>query len=1034
MTATRARRAPKARSASNKRARTPESESELSSVPSEDEAPPAKRVAPRVDVVDMDDSELFHAVLAPDTIDAAAENWVVAFQDEPEEALAQLVTFLLRLCGCDARVEAQAAADADALSDALARVEDAWAPHATGAYPLVSRARPLRHARKHAARLVAQLLNDAADAEVLGDATLLGALQTALGTLSQSPLRAFRHTATLVTLWVLEGLAAQLDATRDAYLVAERQRAAEAHRTGANRTRAAHSAQRMEHLDTLRDTLDTNLDALVRDVWTQRVCDVDAHIRAACIEQLGALLQRHPVPFVQDAYLRPLGAALGDPDGGVRLHALRAAQHVCVPAHDVEAHAFVTAHAKRLRDMALYDVELRVRVAAFALLAAANALGALARDDAGALAVHLFDADAQIRVAAAGLVATLVGDAPTTAATAAPLVRLVAQYDAQLSEHTRGADDDHDDHDNLDSELLVAGEGRVGVAAEALWDASAAMQVWRPYLDLVLDGAERPAHEEAVALELLVAGVRLTRARNVETDGVPAIEACSDELATALPRLLAHFSGDAARLADVLRIVPHLDLGVYAEPRHTRALDTLWDDVSAHLVRHTAPHLLHAAAQALERLAAAPAAVSTRAAKLAALYDAVVGTLTAALDGRAIDTAVFTDDDVHAIHAALARLHALLRALDAGALIDDAALFDTLLGLARRGRLAHAAEQPFVARALDVLTLYIVWRTHAAPTEAETLISRRTELLATLDPLVRAHGPLCRTAVHCTLLLYTLYASLPDEAAELRLACPAHAQQACAAAVEAELEADAARFRAAQAQVPRRGAPPPPVPATARTALRACALASALVTAVQVGALEVSHSVAVLRFYAHFSADYDSLCQTLVHVLRDDALHAGRAWAVCATILDALRQSCAAYLRDGDERTEAHFVALARQLANATLLRGPGFAVAHAIDADAMRTLHVAGAQQVLAWHAAPPHEGHVATFFRGLAAFLGTVSPGGAMQIHAALQQRFAAAHVDPSADARAWDAYFAYEKRLLNLAARDAHLVQEAQHYNTS
>ncbi|KAI3624841.1 IRR1 [Malassezia furfur] len=449
-----------------------ESESELSSVPSEDEAPPAKRAAARVDVVEMDDSELF---LAP------------------------------------ARVPAH---------------------------------RDARHAV------------------------------------------------------VLEGLAAQLDATRDAYLVAERQRAAEAHRTGANRTRAAHSAQRMEHLDTLRDTLDAHLDALVRDVWTPRVCDVDAHIRAACIEQLGTLLQRHPMPFVQDAYLRPLGAALSDPDGGVRLHALRAAQHVCVPAHDTEAHAFVTAHAKRLRDMALYDVELRVRVAAFALLAAANALGALARDDAQALAVHLFDADAQIRVAAAGLVATLVGDAPTDAASAAPLVRLVAQYDAQLTEHlahARGSDgdddDEHDGDDDIDSELLDAGAGRVGLAA---------------LLDLVLDGAERPAHEEAIALELLVAGVRLTRARNVEVDGVPAIEACSDELATALPRLLAHFSGDAARLADVLRIVPHLDLGVYTEPRHARAFDALWDDVCAHLVRHTSPRLLHAAARALERLARRP--------------------------------------------------------------------------------------------------------------------------------------------------------------------------------------------------------------------------------------------------------------------------------------------------------------------------------------------------------------------------------------------------------------------------------------------
>ena len=183
----------------------------------------------------------------------------------------------------------------------------------------------------------------------------------------------------------------------------------------------------------------------------------------------------------------------------------------------------------------------------------------------------------------------------------------------------------------------------------------------------------------------------------------------------------------------------------------------------------------------------------------------------------------------------------------------------------------------------------------------------------------------------------------------------------------------------------RLGIRPVSLPRYPAAPLALATLASALVTAVQVGALEVSHSVAVLRFYAHFSADFDALCQTLVHVLRDDALHAGRAWAVCATILDALRQSCAAYLRDGDERNEAHFVALARQLANATMLRGPGFAVAHAIDADAMRTFHVAGAQQVLAWHAAPPHKGHVATFFRGLAQLLGTVSPAGAMQMYVA-------------------------------------------------
>ena len=44
-------------------------------------------------------------------------------------------------------------------------------------------------------------------------------------------------------------------------------------------------------------------------------------------------------------------------------------------------------------------------------------------------------------------------------------------------------------------------------------------------------------------------------------------------------------------------------------------------------------------------------------------------------------------------------------------------------------------------------------------------------------------------------------------------------------------------------------------------------------------------------------------------------------------------------------------------------------------------------------------------------------------------MQQRLAAAHVEPEQGNKAWDPYFAYEKRLLNVAAKDAHLLHTAQ-----
>lgn len=49
-------------------------------------------------------------------------------------------------------------------------------------------------------------------------------------------------------------------------------------------------------------------------------------------------------------------------------------------------------------------------------------------------------------------------------------------------------------------------------------------------------------------------------------------------------------------------------------------------------------------------------------------------------------------------------------------------------------------------------------------------------------------------------------------------------------------------------------------------------------------------------------------------------------------------------------------------------------------------------------------------------------------------MHQRFTAAQVAPKPDAKEWDPYFAYEKRLLNLAAKDANIVREASHYGST
>lgn len=65
------------------------------------------------------------------------------------------------------------------------------------------------------------------------------------------------------------------------------------------------------------------------------------------------------------------------------------------------------------------------------------------------------------------------------------------------------------------------------------------------------------------------------------------------------------------------------------------------------------------------------------------------------------------------------------------------------------------------------------------------------------------------------------------------------------------------------------------------------------------------------------------------------------------------------------------------------MIRGPGFSVVQAIDADAMITLHVAGIQLVLQYiQDGTSHQGHEPTFFKGLANLLATVSSADAIKM----------------------------------------------------
>lgn len=1026
-----------------RRRQAPEHDSNSSlSEPSEDEAPQPvpkrsrtkKKATVVQDISETSDSELFRAVLAAEGLDEAAENWVMAFQADASEALADLIRFLLRLCGCGATIPREKVTDTEQLDAQVETLQDEMAQQAQAAYPVGSRAKPFRGIRKHAGHLVEKLLEDAAEADILGEEDLLDVWQQWLIAFSVSSLRSFRHTATLVALWTIRALSTQLEQTRDQYDVAVRQRDAEAQRSGSNRTRLAHTAEKMEQLDALRDTLDANLDALINQVFSPRSRDFDAAIRLDCIEQLGIWMKGFPTQYLQTFYFRHIATALSDPDVHVRLQSLRAVQSVCTTEHAVQLVPLAEAHKARMVEMALYDIDLAVRTTAFSVLECFNAQEMLSNDDRAALAVHVFDLEPRIRLAAASFLSGLLehkvisacesGRESDAHARIQCLASLLVQYDQALGHDTEPLD-------AVDLAMVQPGLGRKSMALEALWEMNEALHAWQPYLDVLVGDtqSELTAEEESAAVELLVMMVRLVKEHNEE-----AWSACSVALMDALPKLLSKYSADAPRMADLLQIVPNMDLEVYHETRDMAAFESLWEDLCAYFNRHMEPSVLHHAAHAIHLLSTAPAAVTTASSRLLSLKESVLSRLQDTLHQRQIATTVFNEDDVHNLQASLARLYALLKTMNASPLLEDDALWENVLALARRGRLDYTNELPFVRLALESLALDVLWRAKEAldaPASMPTVVERRDAVLEVARMFLEQETQAQCPAVQVCLLLYTLFGTMQDT--DVQLICPPDVQQQCAAVVGRELLNLVEPFHEHNAPRGRKQTKASVPPALLAKDLYLISLTSTLVAAIRAGAMHVRHAAPILAYYAWLSADFDALCHELVTVMRDDALHAERAWAVCETVLEALKGSFALVQQYGDETSEAHFVALARQLANTTMIRGPGFSVVQAVDANAMVTLHVAAVQQVIQyWQAAGDDATPVLVFFKGMAQLLGTMTPVDAMKVHSTLHQRFAAANVVPVPGAKEWDPYHNYEKRLLHLAAKDASLVQEAAQYN--
>nr|WJN25053.1 sister chromatid cohesion subunit [Farysia itapuensis] len=831
-----------------------------------------------------DDNEIYNAVKDPNSaLQSTAEDWVVSFQQDQGQALATLVNFVIRTCGCNGSIDENQVVDIDNVVDNLEDLQEVFKKQPIPSYPIVSKSKTFKSFRKSLSEFLHRLVMSAYEAEVLAVDGFMDPYLAWVSAMSSSSLRSFRHTATVIALWTISAINEVSGQAIKDLTAATKQRDAEKKRARADKSRLKELEAKVTSTRKFKTKLSGYVDEFINSVFVLRFRDSDAGIRSECVESLGSWMKKHPAQYVQTTYLRYVGWVLSDIDSTVRMAAVQAMSGLYTKDNfGSSIRQFTDMFKTRLVQMATGDVELGVRIATIQVLVMIDKHDLLESEQRDILATHIFDVEPRIRTAVASFVANILEEkvsesAGDLGAVSAASKKKGAQAEEQRTEEAKlgykclaellvkygkllGKSETADAGEE-DLTLVVEGakEGRVGMAVEALWDAVPSLQQWKALIELLLldhsgktttskkgaktatngssdsaapDAYRLESEEEAILVETLVAAVRKVYKRAEATDDVEdsSKEDVTRAMIAALPKLLAKYRTDAPRIGDLLLLPQAMDLEMYTEMQESTAYETLWDDVSAQIHRHVEPLLLTHAAQTVRKLMSTSSQATVNTTKLSTLEEGLVSSLRDTVSNRDVETAGFSEDEVHSLAANLLRLHLVGQVCNTSdSLSDDeggqaTSGWDIVLGLASRGKLAYLEEEELVQNAISILSLYIMWETRRAvmpdaasqPSALESLLIKRTSVLSLLNDFVSStQSQACvgvrRVAFENLLTIHMLYGALPpadvagagdssvptmDSSATklgpkvpsiLQLQCEADVQSQCAHFIETEI-------------------------------------------------------------------------------------------------------------------------------------------------------------------------------------------------------------------------------------------------------
>ncbi|OBS78313.1 hypothetical protein A6R68_19297 [Neotoma lepida] len=556
---------------------------------------------------------LFEVVkMGKSAMQSVVDDWIESYKHDRDIALLDLINFFIQCSGCKGVVTAEMFRHMQN-SEIIRKMTEEF-DEDSGDYPLTMAGPQWKKFKSSFCEFIGVLVRQC-QYSIIYDEYMMDTVISLLTGLSDSQVRAFRHTSTLAAMKLMTALvnvALNLSINMDN---TQRQYEAERNKMIGKRAneRLELLLQKRKELQENQDEIENMMNAIFKGVFVHRYRDAIAEIRAICIEEIGIWMKMYSDAFLNDSYLKYVGWTMHDKQGEVRLKCLTALQGLYYNKElNSKLELFTSRFKDRIVSMTL-DKEYDVAVQAIKLLTLVlqSSEEVLTAEDCENVYHLVYSAHRPVAVAAGeflykklfsrrdpeedGIMKRRGRQGPN-----ANLVKTLVFFflESELHEHAA---------------YLV----------DSMWDcATELLKDWECMNSLLLEeplsGEEALTdRQESALIEIMLCTIRqaaechppvgrgtgkrvlTAKEKKTQLDDRTKI---TELFAVALPQLLAKYSVDAEKVTNLLQLPQYFDLEIYTTGRLEKHLDALLRQIRNIVEKHTDTDVLEACSKTYHAL------------------------------------------------------------------------------------------------------------------------------------------------------------------------------------------------------------------------------------------------------------------------------------------------------------------------------------------------------------------------------------------------------------------------------------------------